>query len=617
MAGGPISADVLKRMTAVLIHRGPDDQGIFIEDNVGLGHRRLNIIDLETGRQPLFNEDGRLALVFNGEIYNYRELRRGLLDRGHAFSTKTDTEVVLHLYEEKGERCLDDLRGMFAFALWDAVKKELFFARDRLGKKPFYYYTDGCRFIFASEIKAILEYPLSLSVDRDAVIDFFKYQFIPSPRTIYQEIRKLPPAHFGKIGPKGLTLGRYWDIPVRRGALGQRSLSSLQEELDSLIAEATKLRLVSDVPLGAFLSGGLDSSLIAAFMKKSSASEVKTFSIGFKERSYDESVYAEQVARTLQTTHKTHIVEYNILDDLSAIVGQFDEPFGDSSAIPTFYLTKYTRENVTVALSGDGGDELFGGYRRYIAHKMGKFYLAVPGAIRRTMVEPVVRRLSVKAGYYGKSLPKKLKLFVNAAHRIETGRFYLPQIFSDEEAKGIFSGDFLDLREHAYEDYLYSEFLNDTGFDDLTRLMWFDLHHYLPDDILVKVDRMSMLNSLEVRAPYLDQSLVEFAFNLPLEFKIRRMTGKYILKKIGREYLPREIVNRKKQGFAVPLDSWFMSALNPIFAERVLHNNKIFNRSAVEKIYQSHVSRREDNSVKMWLLLVFAMFHESHLKPQR
>lgn len=609
-SGRPADPVLLERMATSLTHRGPDDAGYYVHAQVGLGHRRLNIIDLDTGHQPIFNENGRCVLIFNGEIYNYLELRRGLAERGHVFSTKTDTEVILHLYEEKQERCLEDLRGMFSFALWDDEKKELFFARDRLGKKPFFYYVDDERFLFASEIKAVLKNDISRDLDTDAVFDFFKYQFIPSPRTIFRKIRKLPPGHFGKVSKNSFVLNRYWDIPVREDGFQGRSLASLEDELDSLLSEATKIRLISDVPLGAFLSGGLDSSLVVALMKKHSNAPVKTFAIGFKEKSYDESGFAARAAQAIQTDHKKFDVEYRILDILETLVAHFDEPFGDSSAIPTYYLSQFTKENVTVALSGDGGDELFGGYRRYIAHKLGRFFTRIPSGIRKFAFENPVKKLPVRSGYYGTSLTKKLKLFAKASQRIESGRFYLPQIFEEPEVRSVFGDRRLRLRTHAYDDLLYAEFRKADRFDDLTKLMWFDLHYYLPDDILVKVDRMSMRHSLEVRAPYLDQRVVEYAFNLPLEFKIHRLTGKYILKKIARNYLPRDIVARKKQGFMVPLDAWFKAELIPLFTEKVL-NNEMFERAVVERIFRDHMSGRDDYSVKMWLLLSFAIFMDT------
>lgn len=610
-SGEPVAPPVLERMTAALTHRGPDEDGYFLRDGIGLGHRRLDIIDLSTGRQPIFNEDGRFALILNGEIYNYLELRKRLIDRGHVFKTKTDTEVIVHLYEEEGEGCLDRLRGMFSFALWDGEKRELFFARDRLGKKPFYYYRDDRRFLFASEIKAILRHDLDLHLNKDAVLDFFKYQFIPSPRTAFREIEKLPPGHYGKVGPRSFRIHRYWDIPVKEDAFRGRSFASIEEELDARLTESTKIRLMSDVPLGAFLSGGLDSSLIAALIKKDSNADLKTFSIGFKEKSYDESPFAARVARALGTTHKNYDVEYRVPDLLERLVNHFDEPFGDSSAIPTYYLSKYTRENVTVALSGDGGDELFGGYRRYLANKLGRRYLKIPRAVRRAGFEQIIDRLPVKPGYYGKSVPKKMKLFVAAARKIESGRFFLAQIFGDGELRSLFRSDSSGFRSHVHDDLLDSEFQKTAAFDDLTRMMWFDLHYYLPDDILVKVDRMSMLNSLEVRAPYLDHTLVEYAFNLPLEYKIRGNTTKYILKKIGQKYIPADIIARPKQGFMVPLDVWFKSELRPLFREKVIEGG-LFDRRAVEAIERDHLANRADNSTKMWLLLVFAMFTAAH-----
>ncbi len=608
-SGEKVDSRILKEMTASLHHRGPDDHGFYINENIGFGHRRLTIIDIHTGKQPIFSEDRQYAIIYNGEIYNYPELRKKLIDRGHKFSTKSDTEVIVHLYEDEGEGCLDYLRGMFSLAIWDNKKKELFFARDRLGKKPFYYYLDSKRFIFASEIKAILKNDISTHLKKDAIIDFFKYQFIPSPRTIYKEIQKLPPGNFGKIGKDSFFIKRYWDIPIKNDLFIDKDLKSVSEELESRLIESTKMRLISDVPLGAFLSGGLDSSLIVSFMKEKSNSEVKTFSIGFKEKSYDESPFSAKVSRIINTAHKKYDVEYKIDEILEFIINQFDEPFGDSSAIPTHYLSKCTKENVKVALSGDGGDELFGGYNRYIAQKLGKKYLKIPSIMRKLGIEKAVNLLPVTPGYYGKNLSKKLKLFINASKQMEKDCYYLPQIFNEKGVNNLFSNNFLEMEEE-YDDILYKEFNKAKHFDGLTRLMWLDLHYYLPDDILVKVDRMSMLNSLEVRCPLLDHKVVEYAFNLPLEYKIKKYSTKYILKKIGLRYLPPEIVFRKKQGFMVPLDIWFKSGLKSIFTDKVLHN-KIYNRSSIEKINNDHLSGKEDNSAKMWLLLVFSIFEES------
>jgi len=610
-SGEKVNQRVLEEMTSSLQHRGPDDCGFYQQKNVGLGHRRLNIIDLATGKQPIFNENRRYAIIFNGEIYNYPELRKNLINRGHKFSTKTDTEVIVHLYEDKGDNCLDFLRGMFSFVIWDSEKKELFFARDRMGQKPFYYYLDNNKFIFASEIKAILKNNLSLQMNIDAVVDLFKYQFIPSPRTIYKEIKKLPPGHFGKVGTNGFFIRRYWDIPIKNDFLKDRDFPSITEELDSLLTESTNMRKISDVPLGAFLSGGLDSSLTVALMKKEANSEVKTFSIGFKEKSYDESPFSTKVSHQLKTVHKKFEVEYEIDEVLELIIRQFDEPFGDSSAIPTYYLSKCTRENVTVALSGDGGDELFGGYNRYIAQKIGVKYLKFPPFFRKHGVEKIINCLPVSTGYYGKNLSKKLKLFINASKRIERGCHYLPQVFNEREINNLFDSNFLDFKETEYDDILYHKFKEADHFDDLTRLMWLDLHYYLPDDIMVKVDRMSMLNSLEVRSPFLDHKVVEYVFNLPLEYKIKKYSTKYILKHIGMKYLPRNIVNRKKQGFMVPLDIWFKSSLKARFQDSVM-SNKIFNTKHIENIYKNHLSGQEDNSVEMWLLLVFSIFQESN-----
>ena len=599
---------ILKAMTSALRHRGPDDEGFFLEANVGLGHRRLSILDLATGRQPLFSEDRRLAFVLNGEIYNYAELRRGLIARGHAFSTASDSEVVLHLYEEKGEDCLADLRGMFAFALWDAGRRELFFARDRLGKKPFYYYWDEQQFVFGSEIKSLLKAGLQLRIDPDALMDFFQYQYIPSPRSIYREIRKLPPGHYGIVGPAGLTLKRYWDVPVDPSRWEGRSPASVEEDIGSEVRECVRMRLASDVPLGAFLSGGLDSSLIVALMKGEAGGRVKTFSIGFPEASYDESAWAAKVAETLGTDHRARQVDYRLEDSLRPLLLQFDEPFGDSSALPTFHLSRFAKEGVTVALSGDGGDELFGGYRRYLAARWGRRYLKVPAFLREGLIAPAVAALPARPGYYGRRPSKKAKIFLEAASRIRAGKPPLPCVFAPEEIAALFRDDLFGLGGRRYEDILDEEWRKTPpGLDDQTRLMWFDLHHYLPDDILVKVDRMSMAHALEVRCPYLDHVLVERVFNLPLSFKIHGGETKYLLKRIARRYLPPDVVHRKKQGFMVPLETWFRKELRSLWEDEVL-GSSLYDPEAVGRIWREHASGRFDHAAKLWLLLVFALF---------
>lgn len=609
-AGGAVGEDGVRAMAEALRHRGPDEGGFHFEPGLGLGHRRLSIIDLDTGRQPLWNEDRSLALVLNGEIYNYRELSRGLEDRGHAFSSRSDAEVVLHLYEEKADRCLEDLRGMFALALWDGRRRRLFFARDRLGKKPFFYAEDGSRFVFGSEIGALLRAAPAGGLNPEALLDFLQYQFIPSPRTIYRSIRKLPPGHCGAAGREGVRTWRYW-APAGRPDLRGRSEASLEEELEALLLEATRLRLVSDVPLGAFLSGGLDSGLVTAFMGAASGggAEVKTFAMGFREASYDETGFARRTAAHLGTAHRSFTLDVDPLEALR-IMARFDEPFGDASAVPVFHLSRETRRHVTVALSGDGGDELFGGYRRYLARTWAGRYLRLPRGLRRVVIEPLVDRLPVRTGYYGRSLAKKARLFTAAARRLEEGRPLLPRAFLPEESLGFLDAPSWGLGGSFYRDVLAEAFAASPGDDAVGRMMDFDVRTYLPDDILVKVDRMSMAHALETRAPFLDHKVVEFALGLPPDMKIRRGRTKWILRRIGRRYLPSGILRRPKQGFMVPLDAWCAGPLRPVLEEKVAAS-PLFRGAAVRGLIEAHAAGRADHSVKLWLLLLLAGFRES------
>ena len=422
---------LLRSMCQAIVHRGPDDEGIYLDGHIGLGMRRLKIIDLAGGHQPMSNEDGSLWIVFNGEIYNYRDLRQDLEKRGHVFKTVSDTETILHLYEERGSNCLGDLRGMFAFALWDARDETLFLARDRLGKKPLYYAERNGRLTFASELGALVHDPeIDREVDPHAIDEYLTYLFIPHPRTIYKGVRKLPPASFAVYRKGELKIERYWK--VRYDRIENRSLEENAEALDELLREAVELRMLADVPVGAFLSGGLDSSLVVAMMQQASSRPVKTFSIGFEESSFNELEYARQVAEILGTEHEEYVVRYDVQDLLPKLVEHFGEPFADSSAIPTYHLSRVTRDQVTVALSGDGGDEVFGGYRRYQARMMADTYNRWPVWLGRGAIDGVARQLREPAAYYGKSWRKKLKRFVEYAGMVrqapETSwAFFLPK----------------------------------------------------------------------------------------------------------------------------------------------------------------------------------------------
>ncbi len=609
-----VAGEQLSAMSSLLERRGPDNSGFAIKGAAGFGHTRLSIIDLATGAQPIFNEDKSKLIIFNGEIYNFRELKEGLINKGHIFLTGSDTEVILHLYEEKGRDCVDDLQGMFAFAIYDLKERTLFAARDRLGQKPFYYYMDDEKFIFASEIKSILATGVTSEIDPCAVKAFFANQFIQAPRTIYKNIKKLRAAHTISLKRGQLKSGRYWEMPLP--ATDDMGLSYYKEELRSLLSESVRLRLISDVPLGAFLSGGVDSSIIAYLMKRESAGDVKTFSIGFKEKSYDERSYARKVANHLKTAHKEYEVTYDIDGFLTDVLPYFDAPFGDTSSIGTHYLCKVTRENVTVALSGDGGDELFAGYNRYLAGKLAKTYLAVPKALRKNVIENFIKMLPEGAGYYGKSVLKKLKLFIDHVNRTEANPLLvLTTPFPARELDDLLCNEFKALLDdeacRIYADEISEKY---SKLDIVNHMMYTDINTYLPEDILVKVDMMSMYNSLEVRSPFLDHKLVEFISRVPLKYKLNGSRQKFILKEAFADALPGEIMKRKKQGFMTPVSSWLKDELKET-ARRVLFDDaasagagNIFDSKYIRRLFDEHCDRKIDHGLKLWFIFVYKRF---------
>ena len=609
---GLVEQALVQRMCEVMRHRGPDDQGIYLDKNVGIGMRRLSIIDLDTGRQPIFNEDHSVLIVSNGEIYNYKELREGLESRGHRFATRTDVEVVLHLYEDEGEKCLAQLRGMFAFAIWDSRRRKLFLARDRIGKKPLYYREGNGSLIFASEIKAILQDPeVSREIDFEAVDDYFTHGFVPSPRTIFQEIRKLPPAHYAVYENSNLRLKRYWSVTYAEPST-VRATEEYVERLRELLFESVRLRLMSDVPLGAFLSGGVDSSIVVGIMSQLMDRPVETFSIGFEDRSYNELRYARIAASSFKTSSHEFEVRYeHIPDILPRLVHHFDEPFADSSAIPTYYISEIARRYVTVALSGDAGDEIFAGYRRYLARRLASYYNRLPRSLRKSLVERTVKRLPEPATYYGHSLRKKVRLFVDYASQVEEEpHISWTPFFSPIEKEKLYSSE---LKSHLGERRSYlEEFFEQAGSEDeVSQMMWVDLMTYLPDDILTKVDRMSMAVSLEARNPLLDHRLVEFMASVPVSLKLKGFSSKYLLKRAVEDLLPTEIMQRKKQGFVVPLASWFRKELKEFTYQALLRDagTDYLNKEYIKTIVNEHGSGRSDHSQQIFALLSFHLWN--------
>ena len=612
---------LLKRMCDRLIHRGPDGYGCFIDQHAALGHRRLSIIDLSTGAQPIANEDGTIQVVLNGEIYNYREIRAELQQKGHRFATQSDTEVLAHLYEEVGERLAEFVNGMFAFAVWDSVRESLLLVRDRLGKKPLYYSSDlpGLRFCFASELKALTAVPgFHPRVNQRAVADFLSLSYVPDPDTIYDNIYKLAPGHTLLATRSDVRTRRYWQAEFSADAGASDPTDSI-EEIRTLALDAVKRRMISDVPLGVFLSGGVDSSAVAGLMAAQSRDRVKTFSIGFTNNEFDELDYARIAAAHNGADHHEEVVSASIEDVLPVLVEHFDEPFGDSSAIPALYLARMARKHVTVALCGDGADELFGGYRRY--------YFGMLEERLRSKFPEWFRKSAIRLGgrYYPKFdyLPRAFRgktLLSNLAQEFGDAYFTSVSTFRDSGLNAVLSPG----RPHELADYSPREkfrglFHSVRHLPPLAQMQWVDWQTYLPGDILVKTDRATMTYSLEGRAPWLDYRLAELSARLPSSFKIRGRTGKYIFKQAVSPYVPPAILERTKMGFSVPLAEWFRTSLRPIFQSLVLNREmeEFLSLGEAKRIWNEHQSRLHNHDRKLWNLLMLAAWNASHRRHVR
>jgi len=541
-----VDVPLLKKMCRVLEHRGPDDEGYYYKSFVGLGHRRLSIIDLDSGRQPMSNEDGKLWIVFNGEIYNFIELRKTLIEKGHRFKTKTDTEVIIHAYEEYGRDCLSHFLGMFAFAIWDEEKKELFLARDRLGKKPLYYACYNGRMAFASEIKSILEdAEFERSVHLPSLHDYLTYQYVPSPDSIFEGVKKLPPASFLLLKDGKIKIEKYWELKYTpKIKISEQEVCS---ELWRILKEATKIRLRSDVPLGVFLSGGLDSSVIAYLMSELMDRPVKTFSIGFEEKEFNELKYAKQVADIIGSEHHEFMIKPNAMDILPKLVWHYNEPFADPSAIPTYYVSKITRENVTVALNGDAGDENFAGYQRYQAHKKAALFQKIPIALRKDIPMAILGAVPEEINSCILEKVKRFILGYSASPRSRHVQWF--SIFDNAMKDIYYSPSFKESLKGRDSYELMGHFFEESReLDVIDAALYVDTMTYLPDDLLVKVDVASMANSLEARSPFVDHRVLEFSASLPSSLKLKGRTPKYILKKIMEGKLPKDIIHRNKMG---------------------------------------------------------------------
>jgi asparagine synthase (glutamine-hydrolysing) len=605
---------VLQQMSDALVHRGPDGEGFYFDQSIGLAHRRLSIIDLGGGKQPLSNEDGTVWVTFNGEIYNYVELREQLRQKGHRFATSSDTEVIVHLYEEKGEDFISHLRGMFAIGLWDARNKRLLLIRDRLGKKPLFYALLKDSVVFASEIKSLLRIPgFPSEIDREALVDYFSLLYIPAPKSIFRHVRKVRPAHYVLIDSQGMREKAYWDISFDETE--QKKEERWCEELLDAYQEAIRLRLRSDVPLGAFLSGGVDSSSVVALMTRMNGQQVNTCSVGFDEEEFDESHCAAVFANAFNTVHHEERVRPDALSVISRLAWFYDEPFADSSAVPTYYVSQAARRHVTVALSGDGGDENFAGYRRY-HHDL------VENRCRSYIAEEIRRPLFYALGRWYPKLDWAPRMFrAQATFRALArtpveGYFYSVSGIKPETTQVLLSADLLQSVNGYSPLAIFDDFYNRPKTSDhLSRLQYLDMKTYLVDDILVKVDRASMANSLEVRCPILDHEFIQLVARIPSALKLRDGQGKYIFKKALRMLLPRDVLTRRKQGFAVPLASWFRGDLKEMASDLLLSQDPlgILQSPAVNLLWKQHQSGIRDHSTALWTILMYRLWQKTFL----
>ena len=605
-----IPRELVHHMADTIVHRGPDDEGIYVGAGIGLGFRRLSIIDVVGGHQPISNEDGTMWVMLNGEIYNHLDLRAQLEGRGHRFATRADTETIIHLYEDYGESCFNRLRGMFAIALWDSRQRKLLLTRDRVGKKPLFYAANDERILFGSELKTMLAADgLSRDIDTQALCDYFSLGYIPAPKSIYRAARKVLPGHYVVASAQGLRETRYWDLSF--GNIEHRSEKQWCKLLRHELCEATRVRLMSDVPLGAFLSGGVDSSSVVAMMSQVTKQPATTCSIGFEEKEYDEITFARKIARQFHTEHHEHVVRPDALKILDKLVWHYDEPFADSSAIPTYYVSKVARQHVTVALGGDGGDEIFAGYRRYyfdvLENRLRRF---VPSAMRRAVFEPL-GNLYPALAWAPRPLRAKATLQSFARTPLE-GYFNSISIFRPGEKTRLFSADFLESLGGYDSIEVFRHHYDHADTDDLlSRIQYVDIKTYLTDDILAKVDRASMAVSLEVRAPLLDHHLMERVASIPSSLKLRGRTGKYIFKKALEPVLPADIIYRRKQGFAVPLDRWFRQELRELAHEAIFSTpDGILDVTFLKKIWGEHQRGLFDRSAHLWSVLMYRKWRE-------
>ncbi len=612
VTGAPVDEHMVRGMCGLIAHRGPDGEGVWTDGSIGLGHRRLAVIDLSpAGVQPMATTDGALWITFNGEIYNFLDLRRELEQRGHRFVSRTDTEVLLASYREYGFDCVNRLLGMFAFAIWDAPRRRLFIARDRFGKKPLFYHRDADGIAFASEPKAFFADPnFQTRPDLDALSDYLSYEYVPSPRSAFAGVSKLPPAHYLVVTDSGVRVERYWKLSYGRKCRVDEETAC--EELRHHLREAVRARLLSDVPLGAFLSGGVDSSAVVALMADAGGPPVKTFSIGFEEETFNELPYAREVARRYATDHHEFVVRPEASEIFSELVWHYNEPYADASAIPTYYLSRLTRQYVTVALNGDAGDENFGGYRRYLPTRTSRLSDIAPAAARRA-VGLLARGLP--AGRHSASLLARGKSWGTRFAADPAERYARRMtIFSPEWKNDLCTASFMEAvggRESL--DLLATTYRHSDGATAVDAMTDVDVNHYLPDCLLVKVDIATMAHGLEGRSPLLDHRLVEFAATLPSTFKVRGTTTKYIFKRAVRDLVPRTALERPKHGFSVPLHRWFRNELRELTQDLLLDGRLAargyFHPAVVRRLVDEHVTGVAGWQAQLWTLLMLESWH--------
>ena len=598
----------IKRMCRALVHRGPDDEGYYFNEMVGLGHRRLSIIDLNTGHQPISNEDDSIWIVLNGEIYNYPELRARLIDRGHRFKTKTDTEVIVHLYEDEGMGCVEKLRGMFTFALWDIKKTRLILARDRIGQKPLFYTQVKNSLLFASETKALLQHAdISREVNPLAVHDFLSFKFIPRQEDLFKDIYKLPPASILVYENNHINVKRYWELYYRPDPSMNEAFAIQRSE--ELLTESVKLRLMSDVPLGAFLSSGIDSGLVVSMMSRLSDEPVNSFSIGSDSQGFNELPHARMIAEKYKTNHREFIVNPDAIHILPDMIYHMDGPYADVPALPMYYVARLARQHITVTLTGDGGDELFAGYDRYLAEQVLRVYRAVPQYLRKKLVPKLLAFFEERTGR--KSWRQTLR-WMNAMSMVPEHEAYARGIsffsFENEQKEQLYTPDFKDrIGSVNSMDGIVSRYWSDHAQDALGKMCYADLMVRLPEYSHIKVDRISMMHGLEARSPFMDHKLIEFSATIPSALKLKRRKRKYLLRKLAASYLPPEILNLPKQGFGSPINRWLRGELknlsHTLLKNSLLVKHGYFNQGYIDRLLADHESRKINNGNKIWGLV--------------